>query len=264
MQKKAFVLLSGGIDSSTCLSMAINGAFDAVEAVSFNYGQRHSKELQHAGKICDYYNIKHTILDIGDLLTDQNVMLAESSRDLFDVPDISYNEISGISPTYVPFRNGTMLSILTAHAQKYVMQQISEWIKFNRNIDESDSSVNERAQYEARDLVTLYFGAHADDGNNWAYPDCTPEFIGAMSQAIYVGSYFTIRLVAPFTYIDKAGIIKIGSDLYTPYFLTWSCYKGNDVHCGKCPTCISRSEAFIAAGVNDPTRYENDPEDAPF
>lgn len=259
--RKAFVLLSGGLDSTTCLHKAIFdyapeyttqslrsivelGADDPVfwvEAVSIYYGQRHKKEMDYAASTCERLRIKHTILDVGALLRGDSVMLTEDSRGKVEVPDISYADIKGVSPTYVPFRNGLMLSALTAHAQKWVNEQNQK--------RELVGAFDEQIQ------AGIYFGAHSEDAHNWAYPDCTPEFIGAMANAIYVGSYMQIRLHTPLEWLNKAGVVSLGDRLGVRFEDTWSCYKGEELHCGKCPTCLSRKEAFDHAGVNDPTVY---------
>lgn len=235
---RSMVLLSGGIDSTTCLAAAveyhgINGG--EVEAISIDYGQRHIKETECAKAICEHYGVKHTILDVHHALG--NSMLTDTS---IAVPDISYNDIKGISPTYVPFRNGFMLSRLASYAQLYV-NDVAQKLGLKEN--------------PPKDLVTLYFGAHSEDAKNWAYPDCTPEFIGAMANAIYTGTYYSVRLLAPLSYMTKDQIIAWGNKLGAPYHLSWSCYKGEDVHCGVCPTCRSRKESFVRAGVVDPTVY---------
>ena len=246
--KRAFVLLSGGIDSSTTLALAVSNMQDllksrmigsAVEAYSMDYGQRHVKEAEAARKICEHYGVSHKIIDIRGALG-KNSMLTDASQ---EVPNISYAEIDGVSPTYVPFRNGFMLSRLAAHAQEHV------------------DSIRKSPQYQSlrhalfEDLVTLYFGAHAEDAQNWAYPDCTPEFVGAMANAIYIGTYRCVRLLTPFNYSTKDQIIKQGFNLGVPYHYTWSCYKGEALHCGVCPTCRARKQAFQLADVPDPTEY---------
>lgn len=267
MQKKAFVLLSGGLDSTTCLYKAILDFDGHAEAVSINYGQRHTKELEYAKATCDRLGIRHTILDVGKLLSGATVMLTKESVGSVEVPDISYGDIKGVSPTYVPFRNGLMLAALTTHAQKYVNEQIHE--RAAEIVDQyeaepggtayADNGGNgiDEATKEAADLCGIYFGAHSEDAQNWAYPDCTPEFIGAMANAIYVGSYFSIRLHTPIQWLMKHEIVRLGTKLGVPFENTWSCYKGEEVHCGTCPTCRSRKEAFQIAGVPDPTPYAN-------
>jgi 7-cyano-7-deazaguanine synthase len=101
----------------------------------------------------------------------------------------------------------------------------------------------------------IYFGAHAEDAERSAYPDCTFQFTGAMANAIDVGTYHRVQLNVPWQFMTKDQIIKMGAELGTPYHMTWSCYAGGDLHCGVCPTCRARREAFIRAGVNDPTEY---------
>ncbi len=216
----ALVLLSGGMDSTTCLAIA-KQEYDTVIALSVNYGQRHLKETEQAREICRWAEIPQpSIITLGGM---PSSMLTDTS---IDVPDISYGDIEGVSPTYVPFRNGQLLSKAACLAQAF-----------------------------GHDAV--FFGAHAEDAHNWAYPDCTPEFIGAMANAIYVGTYHKVRLVTPLMWLMKSDIVEYGTHLRVPWGLTWSCYKGNDLHCGTCPTCQSRRDAFVKAKVTDPTRYAN-------
>lgn len=260
MNRKAFVLLSGGLDSTTTLYLASKN-FQAVEAISFDYGQRHRKEMEYARKSCDTLGIKHTILSLGGLLSGEGVMLTDSA---VEVPNISYSDIQGVSPTYVPFRNGTMLSCITALANKYVMQQIDERVKEMvegyKEIPHGSDSLppmyfKQIATEGAKDLVTIYAGQHAEDAANWAYPDCTFEFLGAMANAIYTGTYNTVRLSTPFVFMEKHEIVELGNKLGVLYENSWSCYKGEEKHCGVCPTCRSRKEAFVKADVTDPTIY---------
>jgi len=221
---KAYVLLSGGIDSTTCFAIAMHQFEGSVTGVSFDYGQRHTKEIEHARKVCEHYNVPHEVLSARGLIA-QGGLTDES----LEMPHVSYADLpTGMSPTYVPFRNGTMLAILTSHA-----------------------STDPTAE-------AIYFGAHADDAANWAYPDCTPEFIGGMANAIYIGTYHKIRLYTPLIFMDKAQVIVEGDQHEAPWALTWSCYEGTETHCGVCPTCRSRREGFILAGVEDPTEYAED------
>jgi len=221
----SLVLLSGGIDSTTCLAIAMSRKKPEgrVEAISIDYGQRHNIELMQAKVICMHYGIPHKTISHGaippSMLTDENVQ----------VPDISYDEVEGVSPMYVPFRNGQLLAIIAAHAQ-------------------------------ARGFAHIYFGAHMGDAANWAYPDCTPEFVGAMANAIHVGTYYKVRLETPILWMTKSEVVRKGDELGAPYDLTWSCYKGQEegrsIHCGTCATCIERKRAFKEAGIKDPTQYE--------
>ncbi len=247
MIHKAFVLLSGGLDSTTCLYKALvdwtppeakeDTPAPWIEAISINYGQRHRKEMEYAERTCDDLGITHTIVELKDILG--GAMLTDPSK---EIPNVSYADLPhGVSPTYVPFRNGTMLSLITAHAQKWV----------NADAGQTESI----ALKEHRRSASIYFGAHAEDAQNWAYPDCTPEFIGAMANAIYIGSYRAIRLVTPLQWLVKSEIIKLGTSLCVPFEKTWSCYAGGEKHCGVCPTCRSRRQGFIDAGIHDPTEY---------
>lgn len=292
MEKKAFVLLSGGMDSTTCLHKAIWDSIPSnpgiefsygdaeiiretlrigregelripfVEAVSVFYGQRHKKELEFAKKTCERLGIKHTILDVGNLLKGENILLSGDSIGKMEMVHTSYDDIKGVSPSYVPFRNGLLLSAITAHAQKYVNSQIDEEADAiyarMESIAEGDitqADAKRGATLKAKDLCTIYYGAHAEDAANWAYPDCTPEFNGSMANAIYTGSYNTIRLATPLQWLEKWEIVQLGERLGVKWEDTWSCYDNGEIHCGKCPTCRARKAAFEKAGVEDPTIY---------
>ncbi len=220
----AIVLHSGGIDSTTCLFMAVE-AFgrENVVALSVHYGQRHTKEISHAEDICDQISVEHHIVRLTELPTS---MLTNPD---VPIPSVSYDELGeGVSPTYVPYRNGNLLSHVAAIAQ-------------------------------AQGVSAIYFGAHAEDAHNWAYPDCTPEFIGAQANAIYIGTYRQVRLITPLEWMTKADVIRVGNALNVPWGLTWSCYKGEMLHCGICPTCRARRDAFEAADTHDPTVYKHTP-----
>jgi 7-cyano-7-deazaguanine synthase len=221
---KALVVLSGGLDSTTALALAAK-EHDDVYAVSFYYGQRHKAELEQAVHIADYYSVSHAIKNVelgsGGVLMDNDAAM----------PHMTYDELAqseGPSPTYVPYRNGTFLSL----SASYLLSALEE----------------------GKDGI-VYAGMHAEDAHNWAYPDCTPEFIGAMQNAIYVGTYHRVRLVCPFTYMTKEQIVRKGYELEVPFELTHSCYEGMRPACGKCPTCIGRKMAFRMAGVEDPLEY---------
>lgn len=246
MTKKAFVLLSGGIDSTTCLYMAMRD-FQDVEAISVDYGQRHAKEFEYAAETCRRLDIEHSVLNVAGILSGEGVMLTDAS---VKIPNMSYDEIKGVSPTYVPFRNGTMLSLITAHAQKWVNKKVLALIAAPGSSQDPQHCLE-----LMKDSVGIYFGAHAEDAAGWAYPDCTPEFIGSMGNAIYTGSYYTIRLYTPLQWMMKHEIIQAGDKLQVDWENTWSCYAGGGVHCGTCPTCRARRAGFIKADVKDPTIY---------
>jgi 7-cyano-7-deazaguanine synthase len=232
-----YCLLSGGIDSTTALARAIHDPMrprewgHTVRAVSIDYGQRHVCEIDAARKIAEYYRVDHEVLPLAlprTLLTDTSL----------EIPKVSYAEIHGVSPSYVPFRNGSMLSAVTALIAGRHLDPLREGIDSHYNSD-----------------VLIYWGAHAEDAANWAYPDCTPEFIGAMANAIYVGTYHKVRMVAPFASMMKHEIVSRAFYLGAPLEMTWSCYNGGEVHCGECATCLARKNAFRLAGVNDLTVY---------
>jgi 7-cyano-7-deazaguanine synthase len=221
---KGLVLHSGGLDSSTLLALAVEEC-DEVVGLSIAYGQKHQdREIRAAREVCKHYVVEHMEIELPDIFKGFGSTLMDSDK---DNPHLSYEEIKnseGPSPTYVPFRNANLLSIATAIAQ-----------------------------IQKCDIV--YFGAHADDAHNYAYPDCTPEFIGAMANAINVGTYYTVRLKTPIMWMTKGEVVSLGSRYSIPFELTYSCYEGTEIHCGECSTCISRQVAFEEARVDDPTEY---------
>lgn len=225
---KAFCLLSGGLDSTVVLGMTTKSmTMDHIAAVSIDYGQRHARELDAAADIARFYRVEHTIVSLKDIIP--QTMLTDKTQAL---PNASYADLpQGISPTYVPFRNGLMLAVLASIAQGWVRED-----EHNRQ-------------------AVIAFGAHAEDAENWAYPDCTPEFIGPLGAAVFIGTYQKVRLVAPLMQMTKAEIVQKGEALLVPFKKTWSCYAGGLMHCGTCPTCRARKLAFRHAHVPDPTVY---------
>jgi 7-cyano-7-deazaguanine synthase len=228
-------LLSGGVDSTTSLHIAVDSLgsnFDEkLIALSIDYGQRHAKEIECAANIADALNLQHEILSLPGIPT---TMLTDASQ---EVPNAAYGDLVGVSPTYVPFRNGLMLATATA------------WL-----IGELDRRIKEEG-IDPSSCAHLYIGTHAEDAAAFAYPDCTPEFIGSMTNAIYTGTYGRVRLIAPLLYSMKRDIVKRGDELGVDFSDTWSCYKGEEIHCGTCPTCRARKAAFADAEVSDPTDY---------
>src|SRR5580700_4140 len=152
---RAYVLLSGGIDSTTCLFLA-RKQYKDVEAISIYYRQRHKKEIEYAKLSCNTLSVRHRVLDLSSIIP--STMLTDPDT---EIPSISYNDIKGVSPTYVPFRNGLILSA----AASTVVGELASLIKQGVSKDEE---------------WYIYFGSHAEDAQNWAYPDCTFEFVGAM------------------------------------------------------------------------------------
>lgn len=254
-EPRAFVLLSGGLDSTTCFYLAAKQFNENVVGVSVDYGQRHKRELHYAAKTCEKFNVEHRIINLAAAVP--KTLLTDPER---LVPRISYDEVHGVSPMYVPFRNGLMLSAIAALAQEYVDNALDE---HDKSAPDALKDMPHRFTAEwrsigaakVRDLCGIYFGAHAEDARAWAYPDCTPEFIGAMANAIYVGTYFTTRLYTPLQWLDKRQIIMLGKELGVQWRDTWSCYTEQLVHCGVCATCQSRRKGFTEAGIYDPTEY---------
>ena len=225
---RAMVLSSGGVDSTTCLALACSQfGKDRVTSVSVFYGQRHSKELTCADALAKHYGVKHRVLDLSNILADSNNALMAGSSQEIDHGDYA-SQIAengdGMVNTYVPFRNGLMLSAVAALA----------------------------ISLDPAELTAIYLGAHSDDAAGGAYPDCTPEFFEAMGRAIELGTYGKAILVEPFVNSNKADIVARGLELGVPYEMTWSCYEGGDTPCGTCATCIDRARAFAANGVADP------------
>jgi len=225
---KAVVLLSGGMDSTVCATMAIaQHGPKAVGAVSFIYGQKHTAEIKHAERVAEDLGLGfHRIIELPEIFGGTESVLIEINKRA--MPQASYEEMEesyGVSPTYVPYRNANLISMAVTAA---MVQGASE----------------------------VWAGMHGEDALNWAYPDCTPEFLGAMGAAIYVGSYHQVRLITPLQWDTKAQVLRKGLNLEAPLHLTMSCYEGKDPACGTCPTCVGRINAFRELGEQDPINYE--------
>lgn len=222
---KAMVLFSGGVDSTTCLGLAVQkyGAAEVL-ALSIFYGQTHHKELEAAKKIGAYYGVALKQLDLSLIFADSNCALLAGSAD--EIPKESYADQLAHTdgkpvPTYVPFRNGLFLASAASIALSHGCE-------------------------------VIYYGAHSDDAAGNAYPDCSEAFHEAMNRAVYLGSGQQLRIEAPFVHMNKAQIIRKGLALGVPYELTWSCYEGAETPCGVCGTCRDRAAAFAANGIEDP------------
>lgn len=232
--KKAVVLSSGGVDSSTCVSLAVKefGAENVV-TVSVHYGQKHSKELECADDIAKYYNVRHEVIDLSQIFKYSNCSLLSHSTE--DVPEGSYakqidRSATGVVSTYVPNRNCLMLSAIAS---------------FGLSLFPNDE-------------VHIYLGAHADDAAGNAYPDCSKEFTDAIAKAIWIGTDCQVIVETPLVELNKAEVVRMGLELSTPYHLTWSCYNGHDRACQNCGTCVDRIEAFRANNAIDPIEYEGE------
>ncbi len=222
---KAMVLFSGGVDSTTCLALAVkeHGA-ENVTALSIGYGQKHSREIQAAKKIAEYYNVDWKQLDLSVIFADSDCSLLTGSEE--EIPKETYADQLAETDgkpvsTYVPFRNGLFLASAASMALSL-------------------------------GCGVIYYGPHADDAAGNAYPDCSEEFNNAMNDAVYLGSGKQLRIEAPFVAKTKAEIVKTGLELGVPYELTWSCYEGGEKPCGVCGTCRDRQAAFLANGIADP------------
>lgn len=222
---RAMVLVSGGVDSTTCLGMAVEQYHrENVTALSISYGQKHQKEIESAKAVTDFYQVEHISLDLAKIFSYSDCSLLVHSQE--KIPEKSYAEqLQGTDgqpvSTYVPFRNGLFLSTAASIAL-------------------------------SKGCQVIYYGAHADDAAGNAYPDCSEAFNHAMNEAIYVGSGNQLRIEAPFVGRKKAEVIREGLRLGVPYALTWSCYEGGEKPCGVCGTCRDRAEAFRANGIQDP------------
>lgn len=221
---KKIVLLSGGVDSTTCLAVALQDCEpEDVLAVNMYYGQKHQREIASARRIAAYYGVEIMELDLSAIFAKSDCSLLIGSNNA--IPHESYAEQQketggGPVSTYVPFRNGLMLSAAASIAVSVGASQI-------------------------------YYGAHADDAAGNAYPDCSVRFTEAMNRAIYEGTGGKVNIIAPFVTFNKAAVVKKGLELGVPYKMTWSCYEGGEKPCGKCGTCIDRANAFKANGVED-------------
>lgn len=221
--EKAVVLLSGGLDSTVTLAMALDGGMEAT-ALSFRYGQRHTKELDSARKVAEHYGIRHVIVDID--LTSFRSALTDSS---IDVPSDRKGKLDEDIPiTYVPARNIIFLSVAAGLC-------------------------------ESVDAGSIYIGANAIDYSG--YPDCRPDFFEAFKEMLSKGTKAgvdgdPIEIRTPILECTKADIVRIGKELGAPIHLTWSCYNGGEKACGHCDSCILRLKGFEEAGFKDEIVYE--------
>ena len=225
---RALVLSSGGVDSTTCLGLAVSqyGA-ENVTALAITYGQKHDKEVQAARAVAAHYGVELIELDLSLIFQHDTTCSLLTGSDT-EIPKESYadqlkkTDGKPVS-TYVPFRNGLFLSSAASIAL-------------------------------SKGCEVIYYGAHSDDAAGNAYPDCSEAFNKAMNDAIFLGSGNQLHIEAPFVRLTKADVVKIGLELGVPYELTWSCYEGGETPCGVCGTCRDRAAAFAANGIADPAQ----------
>lgn len=221
---KAVVLLSGGLDSTTTLAQAIRDG-NEVTALSFRYGQRHSRELTSAAAVARHYGVKHVIVDV-----DLSMFRSALTMGELEVPEDRDEVQMGkdIPMTYVPARNIIMMSVAAGLC-------------------------------ESIDADRIYIGANVVDYSG--YPDCRPEFFEAFERMVRVGTKtgvegHPIRIMTPILDLSKADIVRKGKALGAPLGLTWSCYEGREKACGKCDSCKLRLKGFEEAGFRDEIGYE--------
>lgn len=217
MDKDALIVLSGGMDSVTML----HEYADSIDlAVTFNYGSNHNlREIECARRQCEMLGIELIEIDLSFIGQYFHSSLLEGAE---AVPEGGY-DFDNMKSTVVPFRNGIMLAAAAGLAESHGLKAV---------------------------MIANHAGDHA------IYPDCRDTFIKAMGAAIAAGTYEGIELRAPYTLLSKTEIAGHGKTLGVDYSLTYSCYKGGERHCGRCGTCIERREALAAAGIDDPTEYE--------
>ena len=214
--KNALLVLSGGMDSTTLL---YERASEIALAVSFDYGSNHNgREIPFAKFHCEKLGIEHITIPL-KFMHDYFKSSLLSGADA--IPEGNYAD-ENMKSTVVPFRNGIMLSVAAGLAESRGLSKV---------------------------MMANHFGDHE------VYPDCRKSFVEHMSNAIAAGTYAGITIDAPYTEISKADIARRGKELGIDYSETWSCYKGEEIHCGKCATCIERKAALAEAGINDTTIY---------
>lgn len=218
---KAIVLLSGGLDSTTALYLAKSQGYDEIYAITFQYGQKHDKELKSALAVAKAAGVKeHKVVNLllnqwsGCALTDPQLEVEDGNVERQDIP-----------ATYVPARNMVFLSVAASWA-------------------------------DALDITDIFIGVSEVDYSG--YVDCREEFIRAMEDAINLGTVLgaekkqRIKIHAPFMHMTKADEVRLGAKLGVDFSLTWTCYRGGDTPCGTCDSCLLRAKAFEEAQERDP------------
>ncbi len=218
MSQKVVVIFSGGMDSFTVLNLAAKQGLE-VFALSFDYGQKHKKELDYAARACTILGVKHKVVDISAI----NQLIGGSSLTSdIEVAEGHYEEES-MKSTVVPNRNMILLSMAVGYAVS---------ISANK----------------------VYYGAHS--GDHAIYPDCRPEFVHRMNDVCAIANYEVVEIVTPYLDVSKTAILTSGLEMGLDYNQTWTCYNGREKACGKCGACQERLEAFTENGISDPLEYE--------
>jgi len=216
---KILFILSGGLDSTTAL-YELKKDCEVMEAITFDYDQRHKREIESAKKICELLDLPHKIINIKNF----NELLQGSS---LTSPQIAtphgYYQEETMKQTVVPNRNAIMINIAAGYAI-------------------------------SKKIYGLGLGVHA--GDHYIYPDCRPQFIASQEQTLSLANDCDFKLYAPFLHINKAAVVAKGHELGVPFEYTWTCYEGSQKACGKCGSCMERAEAFAQNNLSDPITYE--------
>ena len=218
MGNKVVVVFSGGMDSYTVLHKAVKEGFEVLP-LTFNYGQKHNKEIEYAKHACIALGVIPKIVDI----TAINQLLTGSSLTSdIEMPEGHYAD-DNMKSTVVPNRNMILLSLAVGYAV-------------------------------SSDANKVFYGAHA--GDHEIYPDCRPEFVEKMNSVCAIANYEPVEIVTPYLALNKTDILREGLAMGLDYGCTWTCYNGREKACGKCGSCVERLEAFSENQMSDPLDYE--------
>lgn len=219
MSAKAVVIFSGGMDSFTLLHRVQRLDGLTPLALTFNYGQRHVREIDAARSVCQQLGVSHQVIDLRAVLP---LLAGSSLTDGIAIPEGHYAD-DNMKSTVVPNRNMILLSLAIGYAV-------------------------------SQGAGRVYYGAHG--GDHAIYPDCRPEFVTRMNEVAAVANYEAVEICAPYLHWDKGQILGEGLAMGLDYSQTWTCYNGRERACGKCGSCVERLEAFARHGVTDPQPYE--------
>ena len=218
---RAIIIYSGGMDSFTLLNELVRSGID-VRCVSFDYGQRHSKELSFAAKVCGLLGVPHAVVDMRQI--GAQLLPGSSLTSLEVAVPLGHYAQPSMKATVVANRNMIMLSLAVGLAV-------------------------------SSDVPIVYTAVHA--GDHAIYPDCRPEFIRSMNLVTAIANYDPVEIGAPYSMLTKGEILQRGTELSLDYALSWTCYNGREKACGRCGACVERLEAFGSLGATDPLQYES-------